>query len=302
MVRPANFKSNPETKINNHYQVGLENVLPATLQQKALKEFDDYVDQLKAIGVNVIVVEDHKERNTPDAVFANNWISFHENGNVGLYPMFAKNRRLERREDVLDTLESKGFVINDVIDYTSAEDEGFYLEGTGSIVLDRQNRKAYCALSARTDEDLCIEFCEDFEFTPVIFKATQTVNHKRELIYHTNVMLSIGNTFAIVCLDCVEDKKERKNLLKHLKSDGKHVINLTEAQVASFAANAIQLTNNKQESFLIISTLAYNALTASQIKSIEAHTNIVSVNLETIETYGGGSARCMITEIFLPVI
>src|SRR5690606_25118884 len=192
MVRPLNFRMNEQTAVNNYYQKIVNNILPGTVNAKAQKEFDDYVDKLQSVGVQVIVVEDTLDTDTPDAVFPNNWISFHENGSVALYPMFAENRRLERREDILDLLEAHDFVINNIVDYTSAEDEHLFLEGTGSMVLDRVNQTAYCALSPRADEELFIEFCEDFEYTPVIFGANQTINEQRKPIYHTNVMMCIG--------------------------------------------------------------------------------------------------------------
>ena len=185
MIRPINFRRNEQTAVNNHYQKELDNVLPETENAKAQKEFDTYVEKLRGIGVNVIVISDTEEFDTPDSIFPNNWISFHENGTVGLYPMFAENRRHERREDILEELEKQGFVIENIVDYTSAEEEHVFLEGTGSLLLDRANNIAYCALSARANEDLFIEFCEDFEYSPVVFSANQTVNGKREAIYHT---------------------------------------------------------------------------------------------------------------------
>ncbi|MDN3666259.1 citrulline utilization hydrolase CtlX [Algibacter miyuki] len=300
MIRPVNFRMNEQTAINNYYQKDLENVLPQTVNAKAQKEFDSYVEKLRAIGVNVIVVNDTEDTDTPDSIFPNNWVSFHENGNVGVYPMFAENRRVERREDILETLEEKGFVINNVIDYTSAEEEEIFLEGTGSVVLDRTNRKAYCALSPRADEELFIEFCEDFEFFPIVFSANQTVDGKRKAIYHTNVMMCIGETFAVICLSSVDDKKERKNILKHLKDDGKTIIDITEAQVNNFAGNMLQVKGANNEPYLIMSQAAFDCLTKQQINTLEQHTKIVSSSLSTIELCGGGSARCMMAEVFLP--
>ncbi|MFV9550131.1 citrulline utilization hydrolase CtlX [Algibacter sp. PT7-4] len=300
MVRPVNFRMNEQTAVNNYYQESIDGVLPETINTKAQQEFDNYVTKLKAIGVNVVVVNDRIEKDTPDSIFPNNWVSFHENGDVGLYPMFAENRRLERREDILETLEEQGFVINNIVDYTSAEDEHVFLEGTGSIILDRVNRKAYCALSPRADEDLFIEFCEDFEYTPVVFNAYQTVNGKRKAIYHTNVMMCIGETFAVICLNSIDDKKERKSVIKHLKEDGKTIIDITEEQVNSFAGNMLQVKGINDERYLIMSQAAYNILTEAQIKIIEKHTKILSSTLNTIETCGGGSARCMMAEVFLP--
>lgn len=301
MIRPTSFRMNEETAVNNFYQKASNGMLPASINAKAQQEFDAMVQKLKSVGINVIVVEDTTDTDTPDAVFPNNWISFHENGDVILYPMFAENRRLERREDILDILEDNGFVINDVMDYTSAEGEGLFLEGTGSIVLDRVNNKAYCALSPRADEELFIEFCEDFEFTPIIFNAYQTVNEKRELIYHTNVMMSIGDTFAVLCSECIDDKTEKKSVVDSLKQDGKEIIYITENQVNSFAGNMLQVGGTNGKTYLVMSESAYNSLNKGQIAQIEKHTSILFSNIETIEKYGGGSARCMMAEIFLPI-
>ena len=300
MVRPINFRMNEQTAVNNYYQKVIDNLLPEAVNIKAQKEFDAYVDKLKGIGVNVVVVNDTEEFDTPDSIFPNNWISFHENGNVGLYPMFAENRRLERREDVLIQLEEEGFVINQIVDYTSAEEESVFLEGTGSLLLDRVNRKAYCALSPRADEDLFIEFCEDFEYTPVVFTSNQTVNGERMAIYHTNVMMCLGETFAVICLASIDDKKERKNVINHLKENDKEIIDITEAQVNNFAGNMLQVKGANDELFLIMSQAAYDSLTASQIQRLEKHNKILSSSLDTIEACGGGSARCMMAEVFLP--
>ncbi len=300
MIRPVNFRMNEQTAVNNYYQESIDGVLPETINAKAQKEFDAYVEKLRGIGVDVVVVDDRLDFDTPDSIFPNNWISFHENGDVGLYPMFAENRRLERREDILVTLEEQGFQINNIIDYTSAEEEHVFLEGTGSVVLDRVNRKAYCALSPRADEDLFIEFCEDFEFTPVIFTSYQTVNEERKPIYHTNVMMCVAETFAVICLSSIDDKKERKNVIKHLKEDDKIIVDISEEQVTHFAGNMLQVKGANDERFLIMSQAAFDCLTPSQIKILEKHTKILSSSLETIETCGGGSARCMMAEVFLP--
>ncbi len=300
MIRPTGFRMNEQTAVNNYYQKVLENVLPTTVNAKAQEEFDTYVDKLRSFGVNVIVVSDTDDTDTPDSIFPNNWISFHQDGNVALYPMFAENRRLERREDILETLEAEGFTIENVVDYTSAEDEKVFLEGTGSLLLDRVNKKAYCALSPRADEDLFVEFCEDFEYTPVIFTANQTVNGTRKAIYHTNVMMCLAETFAVICLDSIDDKKERKNVLKHLKEDGKEVIDITEEQVNNFAGNMLQVHGKNEERFLVMSQAAHDSLTQSQISKIHKHCKIISSSLDVIEGCGGGSARCMMAEVFLP--
>ena len=300
MIRPVQFRMNEQTAVNNYYQKVLEDTLPETVNTKAVAEFDTMVTALKNAGIQVIVVEDSKEFDTPDSIFPNNWISFHKNGTIGLYPMFAKNRRLERKDSILEAVEAEGFKIETVVDYTAAEDDGYYLEGTGSILLDRENQKAYCALSERADEELFIEFCEDFEYTPVVFSAYQTVNNKRELIYHTNVMMCLGTTFAVVCLASIDDKKERKNLLKHLHEDGKKVIEISEDQVNNFAGNMLQLKGTNDQSYLVMSQSALESLRPAQVQLLEVHATIISSKLDTIEACGGGSARCMMAEVFLP--
>ncbi|MBQ0733621.1 citrulline utilization hydrolase CtlX [Aquimarina celericrescens] len=297
MIRPVRFRMNEETAVNNYYQ---EDTSIADANAKAQKEFDEFVKVLKKVGINVIVIDDDPDHNTPDSIFPNNWVSFHENGDVALYPMFAVNRRRERRPEVLDIIESSGFEIKNIIDYTNAEDEEVFLEGTGSLVLDRVNRKAYCALSPRADEDLLIEFCEDFEYTPIIFTAYQTVEDKRLPIYHTNVMMGVGETFAVVCMDCIDDKKERKNLVTHLKNDGKEIIAISEDQVNSFAGNMLQVVGSGDKRYLVMSSAAYHSLTKDQVTKIEQHCAILHSDLTTIETLGGGSARCMMAEVFLP--
>ena len=299
MIRPIAFRMNEQTAVNNYYQKVLDNLLPSTVNAKAQEEFDTFVDKLKNVGVEVIVVEDSLTPDTPDSIFPNNWISFHENADVTLYPMFAENRRLERREDLLDLLEEKGFQIENIVDYTEAELDGFFLEGTGSIVLDRTNGKAYCALSPRADEELFIEFCEDFDMHPVIFEAFQTVEEERKLIYHTNVMMCIGETFAVICSDCIDDKKERKMVLDSLKQDGKEVILITEKQVNNFAGNMLEVKGT-DKNYIVMSDSAFNVLTPKQIEQLEKHAEILHSSLDTIEACGGGSARCMMAEVFLP--
>ena len=300
MIRPVAFRMNEQTAVNNYYQKVLDGLSPETVNKKAQEEFDNFVNKIRLVGVNVIVVDDTLNPDTPDSIFPNNWISFHENGDVALYPMFAENRRSERREDILDTLEDKGFVINEIMDYTSAEEDGFYLEGTGSVILDRENGKAYCALSPRADEELFIEFCEDFEFSPIIFEAFQTVNKERKLIYHTNVMMCVADTFAVLCADCIDDKKERKMVLDSLRGDGKEVVLITEDQVNNFAGNMLEVVGSDERRYLVMSTAAHQSLTKKQIAQIEEHVTILSSSLDTIEACGGGSARCMMAEIFLP--
>jgi len=299
MIRPVNFRMNEQTAVDNYFQEDL-NLKNAEINNKAQEEFDAYVDKLRAVGVKVIVIDDKASLDTPDSIFPNNWVSFHENGDIAMYPMFAENRRRERREDVFLRLEQEGFKINNIIDYTSAEDEGLFLEGTGSLILDRVNEIAYCALSPRADEDLFIEFCEDFEYTPVVFTANQTVDGKRLPIYHTNVMMCLAETFAVICLDTIDDKKERKRVVSNLEKTNKKVIKITEEQMHQFAGNMLQVKGKDGKLYLVMSQAAHDSLTATQKELIEAHCPILSSSLETIETCGGGSARCMMAEVFLP--
>lgn len=298
MIRPVAFRMNEQTAVNNYFQEDLD-LKNAEINNQAQIEFDAFVEKLRAVGVNVIVEHDVLEMDTPDSIFPNNWISFHENGDIGLYPMFAENRRRERREEILIRLEKEGFKIKDVYDYTSAEDEGIFLEGTGNLLLDRVNKKAYCALSPRAHEELLIEFCEDFDYFPVIFTANQTVDGKRVPIYHTNVMMCLAEDFCVICLETIDDASERKNLVKHLKADRKEIIEISEAQMHHFAGNMLQV-QGKDAKYLIMSADAFNSLTQQQIKTIEKSSVILSSELTTIETCGGGSARCMMAEVFLP--
>jgi hypothetical protein len=301
MIRPIAFNYNVQTAINNHYQKIVDpNNSSDQINLNAQAEFDNLVLKLRSIGINVIVFQDDDKFDTPDSVFPNNWISFHSNGDLALFPMFAINRRQERREDVIGWVEKHDYLINNIIDYSSAEESSIFLEGTGSVVLDRVNRKAYCAVSERSNEDLLIEFCEDFEYTPVIFNAYQTVKDKRNLIYHTNVMMCVADDFVVICLDCIDDKKERKSVISHLLNDGKEIIEISENQVDSFAGNMLQLIDRNNKPVLVMSESAYNALTDLQKNSINKYAKIVFSPLNTIEAYGGGSARCMMAEVFLP--
>lgn len=301
MIRPVSFRMNEQTAVNNYFQEDLD-LKNSEINSKAQAEFDVFVEKLKAVGVNVIVEEDDKLNDTPDSIFPNNWVSFHENGDVALYPMFAENRRKERREELLDRLEEEGFEINNIIDYTSAEEDHIFLEGTGSVLLDRVNGKAYCALSARADEELFIEFCEDFDYFPVIFNAYQTVDDQRLPIYHTNVMMCLAETFAVICLDSIDDKKQRKEVVQHLKDDGKEVIAITEGQMHQFAGNMLQVRGADDNRYLVMSKAAHASLTSVQIAKLSMHCAMLYSDLETIETCGGGSARCMMAEVFLPKV
>ncbi|WP_124980078.1 citrulline utilization hydrolase CtlX [Nonlabens xiamenensis] len=298
MVRPYKFRLNEQTAVNNYYQDPGTKIINAN--QRAIEEFDAFAKALQNKGINVLIVQDREEDDTPDSIFPNNWISTHANGDVAIYPMFAENRRRERRPEAMELMEKEGFEIKDIIDYTSAEDEGVFLEGTGSLLLDRVHKKAYCSLSPRAHEELLIEFCEDFEYTPVIFTAFQNVGDQRLPIYHTNVMMALGEEFAVVCLDSIDDKKEAKNMLRHLKEDGKEIIAITEEQVSAFAGNMMQVHNEEGKRFLVMSDQAYRSLAQDQINRLERYNEIIHPSINTIETLGGGSVRCMMAEVFLP--
>lgn len=299
MIRPVAFRMNEQTAVNNYFMEHLE-LNDQIINSRAQQEFDNFVTILRSKGVNVIVVDDKKETDTPDSIFPNNWVSFHANGTVAIYPMFAENRRRERREDIFDVLEENGFRIDTILDYTSAEEKGLFLEGTGSILKDRVHQKAYCALSERAHEELFIEFCEDFDCFPVIFTANQNVQGERLPIYHTNVMMAMAENFAVICLDAIDDKEERKDVAEHLKKDGKEIIPITELQMHHFAGNMLQVIGANDQRFMVMSSAAFKSLRSDQIKTIQAYCDIIHSPLDTIETCGGGSARCMMAEVFLP--
>ena len=298
MIRPNNFGFNEETANDNHYQN--KEFLDSNSNENAQKEFDNMIKNLKQNGISVHVFQDDDINYTPDSIFPNNWISFHENGDIGLYPMYAKNRRLERRPEVLEFLEEQGFGIENIVDYSGAESENKFLEGTGSMILDRENRIAYCSISNRSNEDLFIDFCEDFEFTPVLFNSYQSVGDERLPIYHTNVMMCVTMSYVVICLDAIDDKKQRKNVCEFIKKSEKELINISENQVEKFAGNMLELLNDKGESVLVMSKSAENSLSENQKNTITNYSKIISSDINTIELCGGGSARCMMAEIFLP--
>ena len=299
MIEPVAFRYNEQTAVNNYYQRIIEGLSPDQTQKKALSEFNDFADILREKGINVIVVKDTIYPDTPDSIFPNNWISFHESGNVGLYPMCAENRRKERREDILDILvDDYKFKINNIKDFTEFESKDKFLEGTGSMVLDRENKICYAAISMRTDEQSVLHWCDVFDYTPVCFRANQDVGRERKEIYHTNVMMCIANKYAVVCLDSVDDKEERKWLRSSIELSGKEVIEISEEQKNRFAGNMLQLMGDRE--YLIMSDSAHKSLMKDQIIRIEKYNPIVFSSLDTIEACGGGSARCMMAEVLLP--
>ncbi len=299
MIKPVCFRYNEQTATNNYYQHVLENVSREQVQGRALCEFDDFVTVLKNAGVHVVIFEDTEMPSTPDSIFPNNWVSFHADGRVGLYPMFAKNRRSERREDILHSLRTThGFAVKEIVDYTGLENKDVYLEGTGSMVLDRINNICYAAISQRTHNVALEQFCKDFGYQSVAFSAYQTVDGRRLPVYHTNVMMSVGDSFAIVCLDSIDDNEERARVVESLQTTGKEIIEITEAQMNRFAGNMLQVIGN--ETCVVMSTSAYESLDDIQISAIQKHGAILHSSLDTIEACGGGSARCMMAEVFLP--
>jgi hypothetical protein len=302
MVRPSAFRMNEETAGNNYYQRVLDNLSSEEVIDLALDEFDNMVDTLRSEGVNIHVVEDLPETDTPDAIFPNNWVSFHSDGKVGLYPMFAKNRRTERREDILLDLEHKdGYKVEEIIDFTEFEAHNVFLEGTGSIVLDRTNKKAYAALSPRTDRIAFEQFCDAFDYDGVVFESLQSVGDKRENIYHTNVMMCIGTGWATVCLDSVDHPEDKELLENSLKADGLKVIPLSEDAISRFAGNMLEVASTLDNTpRIVMSKSAFEALDTTQIEALSIFGKIIPIPLDVIEACGGGSARCMMAEIHLP--
>jgi len=299
MIKPVSFRYNEQTAVNNYYQQVLDNLSDKKIQEKALDEFNKFVDKLRNVGVNVFVIEDTEYPDTPDSIFPNNWVSFHSNAIIGLYPMCAENRRDERREDIFDTLVDKyGFIIEGVKDFTEFEEHDKYLEGTGSMVLDHVNKICYAAISIRTDEIAVMQFCEEFGYRPICFTANQDVEGERMAIYHTNVMMCVADTFVVICLETIDNKAEREHVLETLTETGKEIIEITESQKHRFAGNMLQVMGDKP--YLVMSKSAYISLTQDQKTAIERHCPILYSSLDTIEACGGGSARCMMAEIFLP--
>jgi hypothetical protein len=295
MIRPVSFDFNEQTAGSNAFQV--RNAEQADVQQKALAEFDTLVDKLRANGIDVIVIDDTPQPHTPDSIFPNNWVSFHEDGKVFLYPMQAKNRRLERRADVIDLLKQQ-FNISEVDDLSHFEQQTKFLEGTGSMVLDRQNKIAYACLSPRTDVEVMNAFCEKSSYSPVYFHA---VDGNGTAIYHTNVLMCIADKFVVICLDAIRDKQEKAALWDMFKQTGKEVIEITLSQMNAFAGNMLELVNDKGEHLLVMSARAFQSLRSDQVKVLERYCRIVYSDLTTIENNGGGSARCMMAEVCLPL-
>jgi hypothetical protein len=294
MIRPVDFKFNTQTAGNNKFQ---EATLQDNVQQQALAEFDGFVSMLRSNGVDVTVIDDTLQPETPDSIFPNNWVSFHEDGSVYLYPMFSENRRLERRKDIIDTIGEK-FQLNHVSDLSFFEQQVLFLEGTGSMVLDRQNKIAYACLSVRTDEEVFNNFCMLTGYTPVAFQA---IDESRFPIYHTNVMMCIGDRFAVVCFDSIPNSAEKEKVKQSLLDTGKELVDITFDQMNHFAGNMLQVNGKDGQSLLVMSEQAYLSLKPEQIATLTQYAKIVHAPLYTIEKNGGGSARCMLAEVHLPL-
>ncbi len=295
MVRPSNFGYNEQTAGNNAFQVQDGSLSAGEIRANALQEFDAFVELLRSKGVDVIVAEDTAVPVKPDAVFPNNWVTFHQDGRVATYPMNAPVRRLERREDVLDMLGQR-FEINERLRFEHYEEVGKYLEGTGSLILDRPNRIAYACLSPRTDEGLLEAFCQAFGYEKMAFSA---LDGQGQEIYHTNVMMALGESFAIICLDTVRDAAERDQLVHQLLATHKEIIEISLPQMMAFAGNMLQVRSQDGTPYLVMSEQAFRSLRPDQVAQIERHTHILHSPIYTIEKYGGGSARCMMAEVFL---
>jgi hypothetical protein len=295
MIRPVSFGYNEQTAESNAFQT--RDADQQQVQADALAEFDGFVNILKDNGVNVTVIEDTLEPHTPDSIFPNNWVSFHTDGNVFLYPMQAGNRRLERREDIINQLEDN-FKVKHVIDLSRFEHEGKFLEGTGSMVLDRENKIVYACLSPRTDEEVLNIFCEQSGYRPVIFEAK---DEQGLAIYHTNVLMCIGSKFAVVCLDSISDHVERQLVILSIINNDKELIDITYDQMNHFAGNMLEVKNKDGETLIIMSQSAYNSLTDSQKTTLTKYGKLIYADLRTIENNGGGSARCMMAEVHLPL-
>ncbi len=292
MVKPARFGFNPQTAESNAFQK--KDGFGRAVQESALREFLAYTTLLRANGVNIALAEDTLEPRTPDSIFPNNWFTTHEDGTLVLYPMAAPNRREERKEHFLQIIK-KSFKVTRTVDLTHYEDQGLFLEGTGSMILDRENKIVYACRSPRTYEKVLDDFCKELGYTPVLFEA---VDSNGQQIYHTNVMMAVGTTYAIVCLDSIADISEREKVVSSLEKTGKKILGISLEQMGQFAGNMLELQSNEGKKLLVMSATARKSLTPEQNRELSKTYRLLSPQLETIETNGGGSARCMLAEIF----
>jgi len=299
MIEPKHFGFNIETAEDNHYQINDDLISEIEIKQKANKEFNELVKKIKEENISVRVFDDEKNIITTDSVFPNNWISLHEEGKVILYPMFSKNRRKERENSFVKSYLNKNYFINQIIDLTDWEKKEKFLEGTGSMIFDRINKICFAAISNRTSSVVLKELCDILHYDLFTFKANQTYNNNRVPIYHTNVMMSLGEKFVVICLESIDDITEKSKIISLLKKLKKEIIEINEKQVENFAGNLLQVENKKREKFIVMSSKAYNCFSKNQIEKLSKHGKIIHSNLDVIEKIGGGSARCMIAENFL---
>ncbi len=294
MIRPVSFGFNEQTAGSNAFQIkqGGKN----EVQEKALIEFNNLVTLLRNNGVDVTVIDDTPEPHTPDSIFPNNWVSFHSDGNIFLYPMQAENRRLERREDIINQLEDC-FKVHHIVDLSRFEHDHKFLEGTGSMVLDRIGKIAYACISPRTDKDVLAVFCEQTGYKAVCFDA---VDEHGKAIYHTNVLMCVGSKFVVICLDSIPNPHERVTVIESLQSTRKEIIEISFEQMNQFAGNMLEVQNKNGEALIVMSQSAFKSLTEVQKTALGKHGRLIYSNINTIETNGGGSARCMIAEVHLP--
>lgn len=298
MVRPANFRSN-EATVDNAFQKKPAN--SDDVQAIACQEFDFFVDELRAKGIHVFVRDARQEDDTPDALFPNNWVSFHEDGRAAIYPMMAENRRRERREGLIDELcDEFGLKLEEIADFTEFETHQKFLEGTGSMVLDRVHKICYAALSERTDEHAVELFAEYFGYETFCFNTSLKIGETENPVYHTNVVMSIGSKFAVVADECIPSDSERAELKKKLEQSGKQIIRITNDQLAHFCGNILEVLNEEGATYIAMSETAWTHFSASQQDALKQYGEIIRVPLPIIEQYGGGSARCMLCEVFLP--
>lgn len=295
MIRPVRFDFNVQTAESNSFQNINAKTDAQSTQNQALAEFDTFVTRLREEGVTVWVFEDTPEPHTPDSIFPNNWVSFHEEGRVVLYPMYAPNRRLERRPDLIEAL-GKNFQIQEVHDLAEYEEDNLFLEGTGSLILDRVAKTAYVCLSPRADAKLIAIFGQYYGYKMCVFDA---VDRAGKAIYHTNVVMCLGSNFAVICLECIPEA-QRNEVIACLEEGGKEIIEITLSQLENFAGNMLHIHNDKNESLLVMSERAYLSLEEAQIIRLTCHARLIHSPLTVIENNGGGSARCMMAEIFLP--
>ena len=295
MVRPSFFGYNEETAANNAFQKNDSSLTKKQIAQKAIKEFDCFTKKLKARGVNLVIAQDTKRPVKPDAVFPNNWITTHNSGTLITYPMFAAQRRKERSEEIIKMIRSK-YLVKKIIELEAYEKADLFLEGTGSMIFDRPNRIVYACLSPRTSTMVLDKFCEYMDYEAVVFDALDGAG---QAIYHSNVMMALGETFVVICLDTIRDAAQKDALIKRFVHTGKAIIEISMEQMMSFAGNMLQVRAKDNEPLLVMSEQAFSSLKKTQIRQLKKHTKIFHAPLPTIETYGGGSARCMMAEIFL---